>query len=387
MYSLDEAQKGVAGKPPNNKEIQKIEAQINKSREQLEKSESKYHKACSSFELARQDWQMEKLDACNQMQLIESDRLSQLEQLIKKISLQMSLMSKKMIKVSDVYENLDLNVQQDIRLACKKYGTGSNENEMQLYDIYAENTKNMMNKDRRIESLKKWSQMFELDVTAQIKARQGLDKVKLFSKENPNFNNNEADVELKLESVRLLQILYEASLLKIESALAELNDQTKPASELLDRLSTTYDRQGVPTSILKLEESELSVTTSEASAPSPNISPGNVQTPMRMPMPYFDSNYTSGAESVVSTNLSSSSTLSSSSSSLTNNRHSYILTAAQFEKATHAYYTSNVGFKKVDSIQLNTYDSINKLNENNYNNSQRSLSDNGKFSLLLFLNF
>ncbi len=61
MYSLDEAQKGVGGKPPNQKEIMKLESQIVKSKETLEKSEIKYHKACSAVELARQDWQIEML--------------------------------------------------------------------------------------------------------------------------------------------------------------------------------------------------------------------------------------------------------------------------------------------------------------------------------------
>ena len=85
MYSLDEAQKGVGGKPANQKEIQRvyrllfyfckvnfsrhknkslffllqIESQIVKIKENLEKSETKYHKACANVELARQDWQIE----------------------------------------------------------------------------------------------------------------------------------------------------------------------------------------------------------------------------------------------------------------------------------------------------------------------------------------
>lgn len=384
MYNLDEAQKGVAGKPPNGKEIQKLQSQISKSREQLDKSEGKYHKACSSFELARQDWQLETMDACNQMQLIELDRLSQLEQFIKKIAIQMSLMCKKMLKVSDLYQSLELDAQKDIELACKKYGTDNNEQEICLYDIYAENTKNMMNKDRRIENLKKWAELFESDVKAQFKSKEGLEKVKLFSKENPSFNSNEADVDQKLDSVRLLNILYQTSLFKVQYALAELNDQSKPDSELLSRMSTTYDRQGVPSTTLKLEGNELRVDTAMPSAPSPILSPGNAHTAIRMPMPYFDSNYTSGAESVISTNLSSSSTLSSSSSSLTNNRHSCILTAAQYEKTSHAIYTTNIGLKNAEYLQLNSYDSINKVNENHYNNSNQSLSD-GNYCIFILV--
>ena len=87
----------------------------------------------------------------------------------------------------------------DIQLACKKYGTSTNEQDVYLYDVYPENTKNMMNRDRRIESLARWAELFNTDVQSQVKAKEGLDKVKVFAKENPNFNtNNEGDIVQKI---------------------------------------------------------------------------------------------------------------------------------------------------------------------------------------------
>lgn len=178
------------------------------------------------------------------MQVIEADRISSLEQLIKKLSIQINLLSKKMIKIVEVFTNIKIDINEDIKLACKKYGTASNEQEIFLYDIYAENTKNMMNKDRRIANLSKWSHLFNSDVQAQVKSRQGLEKVKNFAKENPNFNaNNDIEVEIKLESVSLLQTLYEASLFKVQSALAELLDTPKPSYAISSQMTTTYDKQ------------------------------------------------------------------------------------------------------------------------------------------------
>lgn len=422
MYSLDEAQKGVGGKPPNNKDIQKIETQIIKTKENLEKSEAKYHKACSAVEIARQDWQVETLRGCIQMQSIESDRISSLEQLIKKLSIQIGLLSKKMLRITDVYEGINVDVNQDLQLACKKYGTSTNNNqEIYLYDIYPENTKNMMNRDRRIESLTKWSEILTGDVNSQQKAKDGLDKVKMFAKENPNFNtNNEADIMQKSQSVNLMQTLYEASLFKVQSALTALWDTQKPSYKYSSLISTTYDKQGVPLSILKLPPSLLIDPFKSLSAPSPPLSPStqshsgitnsasthtmsSMQAPViSMPMPchIYESNSTSGSSSSSSSSsgvgsssgvyaecssassISTSSVSPSSSSSTqqsqpspqqqqnSNNRSSYLLTTTA---NNHSVYSS---IEPAPVSYQMPYPKLNYLHiENHYNNSNQSLSD------------
>lgn len=184
-----------------------------------------------------------------------------------------------MTKVVEIVQNLDVNIENDIKKACEKYGTGKNEQEVYLFDIYAENTKNMMNRDRRLANLTRWSELFSTDIESQVKSRQGLDKVKTFAKQNPSFNsNNDGEVNQKLESVKLLQILYEASLFKVQTALAELLDSPKPAYENAPNLTTTYDKQGVPMSTLKLNPSQVDTANffSKPSAPSPPASPTRV---------------------------------------------------------------------------------------------------------------
>lgn len=152
------------------------------------------------------------------------------------------------MRISEVYESIGVNVSEDIQLACKKYGTSTNnEQEIYLYDVYSENTKNMMNRERRIESLTKWSEMLNSDLNSQLKARDGLDKVKLFAKENPNFNtNNEADIIQKMQSVDLMQTLYEASLFKVQSALSDIWDTPRAQFKYSNLINTTYDKQVSP---------------------------------------------------------------------------------------------------------------------------------------------
>ena len=88
------------------------------------------------------------------------------------------------------------------------------------------------------------TELFNTDVQSQVKAKEGLDKVKVFAKENPNFNtNNEGDIVQKIQSVNLMQTLYEASLYKVQAALANLWDTQRPSYHHANLINTTYDKQ------------------------------------------------------------------------------------------------------------------------------------------------
>jgi hypothetical protein len=293
MYSLNEAQKGVHGKPPKQKEIQKIQDNLKHLQPLLEKSETKYHKACGSVELARQDWQTSLIKGCEQLQTLDEQRITQLSILLKRYTHQIGESSKKMSKMHDTLQRIDINVVDDIDLAAKKYGNYSNVHEIYLFDIYSENTKNMMNRDRRIANLNKWSSILSTDIQSQMKCiegngfcmgffeenrscrnknsciSKGLDRVKNFHKENPKFANNEDDVRQKINSIELLQNLYEGSLFKINCALSELHGKPKPGFKYEANIILTYDKLGVPISILRLGVDNASAPPLRPSSTSP----------------------------------------------------------------------------------------------------------------------
>ena len=81
MYALDEAQKGLNGKPPKQKDVQKLEDNLENLNKLLTKSETKYHKACGFVEVARQDWQLSIYRSSEQLQVIEEERISYLDNL------------------------------------------------------------------------------------------------------------------------------------------------------------------------------------------------------------------------------------------------------------------------------------------------------------------
>jgi hypothetical protein len=99
MYALDEAQKGMNGKPPKQKDVQKLEDNLDNLNKLLTKSETKYHKACGCVEVARQDWQLSIYRSSEQLQMIEEERISYLDNLLKKYTFQINESTKKLSKV------------------------------------------------------------------------------------------------------------------------------------------------------------------------------------------------------------------------------------------------------------------------------------------------
>lgn len=309
MYALDEAQKGMNGKPPKQKDVQKLEDNLDNLNKLLTKSETKYHKACGCVEVARQDWQLSIYRSSEQLQMIEEERISYLDNLLKKYTFQINESTKKLSKMVEGLSKIEINVKRDIEIAVGKYGTSKNEQEIYLLDIYSENTKNMMYRDRRINNLTKWSQLIKTDYLSQDKIVEGIEKVRTFNKQNPKFGTNDDELLQKIQSIKLVKILYEACLFKIDSALADILDKPKPQimenNNYLKNISTTYDKLGIPISVLKLSPNTNDLTiiyntnfVETYSKPSAPILPSNgsngnayvTNTSISMPQPTYISN-------------------------------------------------------------------------------------------------
>lgn len=168
----------------------------------------------------------------------------------------------------EMLQKIEINVKFDIDTAAKKFGTTKEtEQELFLFDVFSENTKNLMNRERRIMNLGKWAKLLSTDVEAQLKAKEGLERHRHFTRENPKFaNNSDDEIAQKITSVQLLHLLYEASLFKVESSLTELVDKPKPTYRYVNNLQTTYDKLAIPQTILKLT-ANMMPTITKASAP------------------------------------------------------------------------------------------------------------------------
>jgi hypothetical protein len=64
------------------KEVSKIEMSLRKAEQELDKTEKKYHEATKEAELARQTCDAEMCRSCDQMQMMELDRINEMEKFI-----------------------------------------------------------------------------------------------------------------------------------------------------------------------------------------------------------------------------------------------------------------------------------------------------------------
>jgi hypothetical protein len=159
----------------------------------------------------------------------------------------------------------------------------------------------------------------------------GIEKVRTFNKQNPKFGTNDDELLQKIQSIKLVKILYEACLFKIDSALADILDKPKPQinenNNYLKNITTTYDKLGIPISVLKLSPntSDLTIiyntnfveTYSKPSAPilPSNGSNGNAyvtNSSISMPQPTYISNsqYSTLTENTASLNKNNGASLS-----------------------------------------------------------------------------
>jgi hypothetical protein len=129
----------------------------------------------------------------------------------------------------------------------------------------------------------------------------GIEKVRTFNRQNPKFGTNDDELLQKIQSIKLVKILYESCLFKIDSSLAEIVDKPKPqindTNNYLKNITTTYDKLGIPISILKLSPNidDLTIiyntnfeTYSKPSAPVlPNGNTYVTNSSIQMPQPIY----------------------------------------------------------------------------------------------------
>ncbi|XP_022239851.1 nostrin-like isoform X2 [Limulus polyphemus] len=246
------------GKIITDKDISKLEAKRRKAEETMVKADYDYYNNCIKAERMRQEWESAVFQACTQFQEMEEEKLAHMQDFVQKYANHLSVLGPKMVqdcdKLSEVVSKLD--VEGDIQCEIKSRRTGPNCPEQLLPDFYAEDMSNLMNKVRRKESLQKFYNMLKRDVELERKGKEGVEHLARVFHETPNFGNADAQQEVteKLYHLRAMLAFLEASLHKVECALADLDDNSKPTHPLTAHIDQYRDKQGVIHSVLKLPD-------------------------------------------------------------------------------------------------------------------------------------
>ncbi|CAF4340042.1 unnamed protein product [Rotaria sp. Silwood2] len=282
------------------KEVSKIEMSLRKAEQELEKTEKKYHESTKDVELARQSCDAEMCRSCDQMQMMELDRINEMEKFIQTYTNSIQKLNETMNQITQELYSIRITPQDDIVIEGK-LNLQTTETEILLYDIYAENEHNAMSQERRVLSLMNWIRMLKQDIEIQRRSkddivvhrekhrdnlssssgndddddndgamyhhtkrenrkREGIENLQGFCKQNQKFSTsvNPSEIYVNRESVRLLQCLYEGSLYKMESVYNQIKHLPEPQYEHSQRFAKSYTDKGTPTTLLRIPFQPLS---------------------------------------------------------------------------------------------------------------------------------
>ncbi|CAF0998642.1 unnamed protein product [Rotaria sordida] len=247
------------------KEVSKIETSLRKAEQELEKTEKKYHDSTKDVELARQSCDAEMCRSCDQMQMMELDRINEMEKFIQTYNNSIQKLCETMSLITQELYSIRITPQDDI-ITEGKLNVQTTETEILLYDIYAENEHNAMSQERRILSLMHWIQMLKQDIEIQRRSKDGIENLQGFCQQNQKFSTsvNSSEISVNRESVRLLQCLYHGSLYKMEVIYNQIKHLPEPQYEYSQRFAKSYTDKGTPTTFLRIPFQPLSQNTSPA---------------------------------------------------------------------------------------------------------------------------
>jgi hypothetical protein len=253
------------------------------------------------------------------MQCLEEERISQMQDFLNRYNTHLSAMGPKMIrgceKLRDAVISVDCN--SDLRRAVDHKGTGPNQPEQLLPEIYAEDLRNSMDDTRRKQALTNFLIAIQADLEKELKGKEGVEKLAEVYQNKPNYGDADAQADTwqRLAQVNASINYLEAAKYKVECCLAEIEGREKPQFQHSSYIERNRDKTGYNVSILRVP---LSMT----------VDPNCVGTRPPADGGHVDSVYASQVEtqrqnSTVSRQSSRLSTLSRASSALS--RHNSTL--------------------------------------------------------------
>lgn len=259
----DGKSKGVS-----EKDIAKLEKKVAQLEDSLAKADKEYYDASRKAEAARQDWESMVFKACGQLQTIEEQRITQMQDMLNRYNSCLSAVGPKIIKSCEKLGMAveGINVTSDVLRISEIKGKRPNQSEQILLDYYAEDRTNHMDMGRRRQALEYYVNHLEQELDKERKGREGVERLMEVYKGQPSFADAVTQEEgfQRLANVNAMLRYLEASHVKIGCILADLSNQPKPQSQLTTRIERTKDKQGFSTSILR-----MSSAVSEGFAASP----------------------------------------------------------------------------------------------------------------------
>ncbi|XP_061167166.1 nostrin-like isoform X3 [Saccostrea echinata] len=243
-------------KGKTEKDKHKIEKKCDQMRKQLRKADKDYCELCEKAETARQEWEFNVAKGSAQLQTLDEERLAKMADYLNQYNSHLSVMGPRLQTSCDkLHESvISVDIQEDLKAVAKQRGTQGTPPEQILLDCYAEDLQFTMNAERRKNYLQNYLLYLRQSLEREKKGKEGVEKLVGVYKERPNFADQDAqeDARQRLCQVMFMMNFLEASHYKIASVLAKLECQPKLEHKFAKYIETVRDKQGIPTSVLRL---------------------------------------------------------------------------------------------------------------------------------------
>ncbi|PAA71479.1 hypothetical protein BOX15_Mlig003955g1, partial [Macrostomum lignano] len=266
--SLSDAQigkKGSGGGGSSNgdakadKDASKQEKKCRACQASMSKCDKDYYDACLRAELARLDWESTVAKGSEQLQALETDRLRQTHEMLERYQRRVDQLAPAYAQLSGRLHRClsGADIEADIGTVVEQRGALLQASEQLLFESYAEDLNNPMDRCRRETALRSYTAMICADIEREIKGREGVEKLIQVYSSSPGFAEaaSQHEAASKLASISSTLLFLEASRYKQELALHALAGSPppcRPVFSLAHCLERSKDRLGMPQTVLRL---------------------------------------------------------------------------------------------------------------------------------------
>ncbi|XP_046454593.1 uncharacterized protein LOC124202314 [Daphnia pulex] len=241
-----------------DKETAKLEAKCKKTQEAVRKAEGEYYTCCTKAERSRLEWESTTQRGGRCFHALEQERLEQLKDLLSKYYVCFRDYCPKMCQAVDrlVEPVSTCNIDIDLQSVSSLRDSAPTFAEQLLPDFYAEHMSNVMNRERRKDSLERCLHWVRSDLERESRGRRGVENLAKALQESPHFGGEESQLEVheKLLHLRSMLAFLEMTRVKLHNSAHELEPirYRKVDHPLFKYLSVHKDKQGMMQSVLKL---------------------------------------------------------------------------------------------------------------------------------------
>ncbi|KAM6985032.1 nostrin [Aplochiton taeniatus] len=232
------------------KEKQKMLNRLTKSAEAQSRVDDEYFNINLDGHQIRLKWENTLKNCYQIIQELEKQRIEMLSNTLNRYSLHTSSFEKTLIhsqrQTEQAIQRVDM--EKDIQSLVEETSVTAHDNkaEFLIADYFEEDSKSLMEKDRKRDAIKTKLQRLEDSVAKAKKDCDGLERMMKTYSENPSFSNkkNLEETEQLLDETTLKLDLLEATQCKLSISLAELEGKSRTMHRFSDSIKKWKDKEG-----------------------------------------------------------------------------------------------------------------------------------------------